>query len=514
MKKNAKRYLRSSKDRHDVSIESQRRGLDLLAAEQGYTIVGEFVDVVESGKDEDRPGFQALLEEIRRKDRGWDTILVLDTSRLARRLAAAVKFEEDVCKPAGVHVVYKSLPDSEEAERALIKAVFHGVDEWHSLVSKRKGLAGMRENVRAGYRAGGRAPYGYKLDYIDTGKAREGRPILKSRLAAGPDALKIQRYLKARAEGAARGPLVKRLELEISESSLIGIEWNSLTYAGHTVWNVHNERSQGRYVVGEKRRPRAEWELKRDTHEALITTEDAEAILRRLEEASAARPRRTPSDYLFTGLLKTSDGVPWYGEKYRYYRTGNSYAQVRDVDTTLLGKIAADLRSSHFSAALVKRTRTSYGRQFDQELERLREAEAGLVARISRFMDIAEKNEFATPALAKVAELERERKRVAKEMDQARRDAATAAAARAVREDQVERMLDAMASDMQRLDRDRLKDFLFSICERVTLNPATLTARIDYKIPLIRRDRLASPRTTEAVPLGKAVGYVKIRRAA
>lgn len=514
MKKNAVLYLRSSKDRHDVSIEHQRHELGKLAADRAYTIVGEFRDVVESGKDDDRPGFQTLLEAVKRRERGWTAILVLDTSRLARRLAAAVKFEEERCRPAGVEVVYKSLPEAEEAERALIKAVFHGVDEWHSLVSKRKGLAGMRQNVEGGYRAGGRAPFGYRLEHVDMGIVREGRPVMKSRLVTSSDAPLIQRYLKERAKGAARRPLMRRLGLPLNDSSLIGIEWNALTYAGHTVWNVHNEQSGGRYVTGEKRRPRSDWTVKRDTHEALIADEEAETLLRHLETASATRPRRTPADYLLTGLLRTSAGAPWYGEKQRYYRTGTRSASAHDVDTSILGKIAADLRSSAFSTTLVQRTRTVYGREFGVELERLRAAETTISERISRFMDMAEKLETPGPVLRKVDELETDRKRLAREMDQARRDAATAAAARAVTEGQVGKMLDAMATDMERLDREKLKDFLFTICEGITLNPDTLTAGIHYKIPLRGRDRVASPRLAEPVPLGKAVSYVRIKRAA
>lgn len=508
-KNNAVLYLRSSKDRHDVSIEAQRHELGKLAAERGYRIVGEYVDTVESGKDEDRPGFQHLLAELRERGRAWSTILILDTSRLARRLATAVKFEEECRRPHGVAVVYKSLPHAEEAERALIKAVLHGVDEWHSLVSKRKGLAGMRQNVQNGFRAGGRAPFGYKLEHIAMPTMRDGRPVMKSKLVPGPDAAKAQRYLKARAAGARRGGIAERLGIELNKSSLVGVEWNALTYAGHTVWNVHAETG-----AGAKRRPRAEWLIQRDTHEALITDAEAEAILGRLEQASAKRPRRTTGDYLFTGLLRTSDGTPWYGEKSRYYRAGNAYAIARDVDQTILAKVAADLRSSAFTAALVRKARSSYGKAFDAELERLREAEATLQIRISRYMEIAEKNDLAEPALRKVAELERDRKAIAREMAQARADAETAAAARTVREDQVSRMLDAMATDMARLDRDKLKDFLFTICERVTLNPQTLTAGIHYKIPLARRDRLASPRLGDAIPHGKAISYVRIRRAA
>lgn len=508
-------YLRSSKDRHDVSIEHQRSELTRLAAERGLRLVAEYVDVVESGKDDDRPGFQALIEALGRRDRGWSTILVLDTSRLARRLAAAVKFEEEACRPRGVTVVYKSIPDqAEEAERALIKAVFHGVDEWHSLVSKRKGLAGMRQNVRSGYRAGGRAPYGYQLDHVDLGIVRDGKPVLKSRLAPSEHAPLVQHYLRERAAGATREPLARRLGLTLNPSSLVGLEWNALTYAGHTVWNVHNEQAGGRYVTGEKRRPRAEWVVQRDTHPALITDAEAEALLGRLEQASASRPRRSKADYLLTGLLRTSGGEPWRGEKHRYYRAGTRSVSRADVDAAILGKVAADLRSADFSSALVRRTRSSYGREFGAELARLREAQEALDRRISGFMDMAEKLQTPGPVLRKVDELEADRRRVGREIEQASKDAATAAAARAVTEGQVGRLLDAMATDMQRLDQQRLKDFLHSICEGITLNPETLTAGIHYKIPLGRRNRVASPRETEAITHGKTVTYVKVRRAA
>ncbi len=313
----------------------------------------------------------------------------------------------------------------------------------------------------------------------------------------GDQAPQIRRYLKARATGAARRPLLRQLGLQLADSSLVGVEWNALAYAGHTVWNVHNEFGQGGYVTGGKRRPRADWVIQRNTHEALITDQEAEALLSRLEQASAARPRRTPADYLLTGLLRTSDGTPWHGEKHRCYRAGTRTAPMADVDQTILAKIAADLRSRPFSAALVKRTRTSYGREFGEELKRLREAEVALDRRISGFMDMAEKLDAPGPVLRKVNELEADRKRLVAEMAQARQDADTAAAARAVNEDQVGRMLDAMATDMASLDREKLKDFLFSICEGITLNPKALTAGIHYKIPLVRRDKMASPRGFE-----------------
>lgn len=104
-------YLRSTKDRHDISIDVQRQQLRAFAQQRGLTVVEEFADAVESAKDEDRPGFQRLIQAVRNPRRGWSTLLVLDTSRLARRRLMALKFEEEECARRGVTVIYKSLPD-------------------------------------------------------------------------------------------------------------------------------------------------------------------------------------------------------------------------------------------------------------------------------------------------------------------------------------------------------------------------------------------------------------------
>jgi len=66
-------YLRSSKDRKDVSIDAQRRELQKLAISQGIDIVQEYSDVVESAKDENRPGFQKLLYELKSSTRTWNS---------------------------------------------------------------------------------------------------------------------------------------------------------------------------------------------------------------------------------------------------------------------------------------------------------------------------------------------------------------------------------------------------------------------------------------------------------
>jgi len=72
---------------------------------------------------------------------------------------------------------------------------------------------------------------------------------------------------------------------------------------------------------GSKRRPRKDWLIQYDTHPALITTDEAEILLARLE---LGRPGtyKTKADTLLGGLLTAPDGRPWHGDGEGSYRIG------------------------------------------------------------------------------------------------------------------------------------------------------------------------------------------------
>ena len=68
----------------------------------------------------------------------------------------------------------------------------------------------------------------------------------------------------------------------------------------------------GGYIGGSKRRPRSEWQIQRGTHEALITAEEAEAVVSRLEKRTTTRMRG--DEYQLTGLLQSPAGKRWHGD--------------------------------------------------------------------------------------------------------------------------------------------------------------------------------------------------------
>ncbi|MFC3549423.1 recombinase family protein [Lysobacter cavernae] len=504
-------YLRSSKDRKDVSPDAQRRALLELAKARGLTVVEEFVDAVESGKDENRPGFQKLIKAVRNPARGWSTVLLHDTSRLSRRRVISLIFEEIDCKNNGVTVVYKTLPEVDPLTEIVLKSVMVAWDEYHSISSKQKGLAGMSENVQAGFRAGGRAPTGYVLRKIPTGAIREGEAVTKSVLEPDPsvaDAMAI--YLRDRAAGESRLRAKRKARLtDMKDSTLISIEWNALVYAGHTVWNVHAERQGGTYVGGTKRRPRSEWVIKRDTHTALITDEEAERILGRLERKAKARAteaaeqRDRDSSALLGGILFAPDGSKWWAEtdRYRWERNGKARSISKaSIDAQVIDQVLEDLASPGFAPALVHATRASLASDTDPAaLRRISAEVTELATQISRAMDLAVQLSDPAPALRKVEELERKRAERAEQLQHLEAEAERAAWISKVGVTEVARMIAGIAADAKEAGRgELLRPVIISIVDRVEVDPQTLSGGICYRLATPESGvKLASPRGFE-----------------
>lgn len=518
MKKLAALYLRSSKDRSDVSIDVQRRELQTLATERDIRIAAEFSDVVESGKDDNRPGFQQLYAELRSSKREWNTILLLDTSRLSRRRVNAVVFEEIECKRRGVELIYKSLPETDPITEMLLKSILQAMDEWHSLNSRQKGLSGMAENVRQGYRAGGRAPIGYQLKRIETGAVRDGNPVTKSVLEPSERAPAVGRYLKHRADGMARTKAARLANLKAPYTTLNSVDWNALTYAGHTVWNVHAETNPGGgYKGGRKRRPRSEWVINENTHEALITTEQAEAILHQMENSSHAeavrRARNSTSDYLLSGLLVTPDGDPWYGNAGKHYRTKrrgkpNKWISKAEIEGAVTAQIILDMKSDRFAKALVNEARALLVEPANDPATELRQQVTQLDTQISRALDLALELDDRAPAIRRVNELEARRKILATEIEQIETEQAARRAVAGISLDQIRRLLRELTDDLS--DRQGLKEMIGKFVERVVLDPLSEECSVHYRFAVVDRTDLASPRGSRDYPAIRSQRNVKL----
>ncbi|BAP87332.1 uncharacterized protein E1O_02010 [Burkholderiales bacterium GJ-E10] len=506
-------YLRSSKDRSDVSIDAQRRQLHELAHKRGLVIVDEFSDAVESGKDEDRPAFQRLLHELRAPSRPWQTILVLDTSRVARNRFLAIFFEREAAA-ARVQIVFRNVPDTDPVTTMLLTSILQAMDEWHSLTSKQKGLAGMAENVRQGWRAGGRPPRGYDLEHSSTGAIRDGQPVQKSKLVPSGEAAAVAAYLRGRAAGKSRGTLLAELGVDWPTASLNDMEWRALTYAGHTVWNVHSERSGGSYAAGTKRRPRSEWVITRDTHDAFITNAEAEAILQQLEQSASRRTRSSDRSYLLAGLLVSPDETPWHGEwdqkvdqPFYRMRKGTRIA-ARRVDDAVIDHVFTDLQADESVNAIVAHMREMLSPPDTGQIRQAETQAADLTRKISRLIDLiadAGSEAVARAYRRSIEQYETERAALIAQAEDARRKMAQAKAARQFAPADVRALLRTLAGDIREgLDEGQVQKAraaLSNLLDRIVLDldhgAITLHYRVAAASNLTTGFNVASPRGFE-----------------
>lgn len=362
-KMTAATYLRSSKDRAEIGVDSQRAELADFAEKAGLSLVAEFSDMELSGSGDEttRPGLAALLEAVRDRNRGWDVLLALDTSRLARDPMIA-GYIHVACEKAGVTIQYaKVAVDATTAAGEMMINVMRAFDRLHARMSGEKGKAGQAENIKQGFRSGGRAPLGYRLEKIATGGVRGGQPVMKSRLLPDPLlAPKVAQFLTLRAEGVSRAEAIRRSGLAgRNPATMIGVEGNALVYAGHLVWNRRQKHRPSRECPKQQmiERDASEWVVSEEkTHEALISREQAEAVLAltAIKQKQARKVRR--EDFILSGLLYAPDGVSyWADAKMDAYRAGPKGKRISRwlIEEEVVGQIHRDSQSREFRAKLL-----------------------------------------------------------------------------------------------------------------------------------------------------------------
>ena len=292
--------------------------------------------------------------------------------------------------------------------------------------------------------------------------------------------------------------LAEKLGLDLARTSLNGIEWNALTYAGNTVWNVHSEKTEDGYKGGTKRRPRSEWIMQQDTHPALITNAEAETILMQLE-SGRIKNYRTRAKHLLTGLLFTPEGATWHGDG-EYYRIGKKSVKSNRIDGAVMAKIVTDLNSDLFVQELVKSAHKSGIRTNDgAELEKIQKDIQSIEGKIDHLTSLLTQTTATAAILRKIESLESERIDLHNQLEAVQVSSRQARALCEIDEDDVRAILKGIAEEIDEQDRDDLKEILRSLIERVTFDHSQMDCCIYYKIPTKSRDLVASPTRFELV---------------
>lgn len=357
----------STRDKQDPSLSfpSQFEAGRKRVSELGGSVVCEFTDE-QTGADDDRPGWSELIAEARdRQHRRFDGVVLYSTSRLSRDRVSAGLFERELRK-LGVSVVYAHAgADSSTPEGELTIGVLQVIDQFERSRLKRESRRGMRQNALAGYRNGGRAPYGYKRQTEPhTNPMRAAAGETKSRLVVDPGEAPIVREIfmlwttkelgvtaiaNLLNERGVSCPTATNPRLNATRrwaKATINAMLANPVYVGKQVWDRRDNATRRELGVSAPWRNEDEWTVCENAHEPIISDELFDAAQQRIQRKrkSSSRPRGGGRVHLLSGMVRCATGHPSlsaYGaiaKGHTYYRC--SYG--RDY-----GKIAADAINGH-----------------------------------------------------------------------------------------------------------------------------------------------------------------------
>lgn len=312
-------YLRLSRDdgteKDSESILNQKEFLIDYAQKHGLNVVGIFADDGWSGLSFDRPDFKRMLAMIERGE--INTVITKDMSRLGRDYIQVGYYLDKYFPMHGVrYIAVNDAVDTGEVnstnDMTPFRAVFN--DMYAKDISKKVRTA-LATKKNGGKFIGSQPPYGYKKDpldknhlVIDEETAVYVRWIYKEFLLGGslrgiahklsadnvptPSAQKnltaTQRYFK----GIWNDVIVKRI-------------LTNPTYAGNLTQNMTRKVS---YKVDKKvRLPKSEWVTVPNTHEAIISQEDFDAVQQILAKRNYNKTKRTGKTHLLSGLVFCQD---------------------------------------------------------------------------------------------------------------------------------------------------------------------------------------------------------------
>lgn len=306
--KETKRYMTAGYARLSVedsgkpgseTLESQKRLImEFINNAPDMEFSSLFYDNGETGTDFRRPGFESLMDSVRKGE--VNCIVVKDLSRFGRNYKETGNYLERIFPFLGVRFI--AITDSfdtltaERGANGYIVPLKNLINETYSRDISKKVSSAVHTKQRRGEFIGAWAPYGYRKDPED-----------KHRLLPNPDtAAVVQRIFQMRLQGQSYLSIVRALNAEgvpcparyLVESGIC----KNATYA-NAVWNIYNVKDIlqrqvyiGHMVQGRKRQsfydgrkqfypPKDEWVIVENTHEPIID-QDTFAAVQEIERAA------------------------------------------------------------------------------------------------------------------------------------------------------------------------------------------------------------------------------------
>ena len=190
----------------DQSIEGQIRVCMDYCRQKNMTVVEKYCDRHISGRTDERPEFQRLIEDAKAKR--FEAVVVYKTDRFARNKYDSAIYKQTL-RRSGVQIYYAAEAIPEGPEGIILESLMEGLAEYYSAELSQKIKRGMKESALKCKSTGPGCPIGYTVDkekryQVDPDTAPIVQTIFDMFIKGEPNAA-IYDYLNARGLRTKRG---------------------------------------------------------------------------------------------------------------------------------------------------------------------------------------------------------------------------------------------------------------------------------------------------------------------
>ena len=318
-------YCRLSRDdggdAESNSIGNQKQILSRYAAEHGFTHTKFYVDDGWSGGNFNRPGFEAMMEDV---DKGLiGTIICKDMSRFGRDYLHVGLYTEIKFPEAGIRfIAINDGVDSASGASDDFTPFRNIINEWYCRDISKKIKASMQSRAKSGEHLTGTPPYGYKKDgsdpkkwIIDEEPAKVIREIFKLFLG-GKNATQIAEMMAEKGYDAPGEYLAKQKQYFKGKSVTFDTP-RALWHPG-TVLNILDRQEYCGHTVSYRRKTisykthkttlndEADWIITKNT-QAPIVDEDTWQAVHKMRESGRRRKEHVWDKGPLNGFLYCPD---------------------------------------------------------------------------------------------------------------------------------------------------------------------------------------------------------------
>lgn len=316
----------SSHNQRDVSINQQVKADREFADRHGLKIIDIYADRALTGTNDNRPEFQRMIEDA--KKRAFSYVIVYSLDRFARDRYDSVVYKRQL-KECGVRVLSAMENISDDPTGVLMESLLEGLAEYYSKELATKIRRGLKDNAEK-CMVTSALPYGYR-------KGKDGK------FAIDPEEAAIVREIFARVLSGDNLSDIARDLNERGVKTKHKSQWNKSSFGKL----LSNERYIGYYIYADYR---IEGGVPAIIDKATFYAVQERLKLKSNPRNSPIKKRRENSVYLLTGKIfcghcKSAmigkSGTSKNGRLYAYY-VCKRQAQEKTCDKKKIGRDAAE----------------------------------------------------------------------------------------------------------------------------------------------------------------------------